>query len=145
MHKQPQAKKLAKLSHLDTCKCRNSTLRIVKKQTNKVHTYALHSKYAAETSTCEQRQLFVESSHIANFPRSTCPDSTPFIPQPEVFSGCGTSCNIKLLFPGDDVSAEGRAKIIVFNLHNVLTLEPIPFCWKEHRTFSLAALSLSTF
>lgn len=27
------------------------------------------------------------------------------------------------LFPGDDVSAEGRAKIILLNLHNVLTLE----------------------
>lgn len=36
-------------------------------------------------------------------------------------------CNIELLFPGDDVSVEGRAKIILFNLHNVLTLDLIPF------------------
>lgn len=54
-------------------------------------------------------------------------------------------CNIELLFPGDDVSVEGRAKIIVFNLHNVLTLDLIPFLWKERRIFSLAALGLNTF
>lgn len=54
-------------------------------------------------------------------------------------------CNIKFLFPGDDVSVEGRVKIILFNLHNVLTLELIPFCLKERGTFSLAALSLNTF
>lgn len=72
-----------------------------------------------------------ESRYKETVLRSTCLEPTPFTAVPKVFSGCGAACNIKLFLPADDVSVEGRAKIIAFNLHNVLTLEPKPLGWTD--------------